>query len=244
MVDNILKFVFPKRCVICDSVLPYGSGLTNDFLCENCKSKIDFIKEPVCRKCGAMIDDENEAYCTRCKTNLYRNFEYGFGLCRYNDAVKESIHRIKYDGRKEYIDFYGKCIAKIYRNEFKKINSNCLIPVPIHKTRLRKRTYNQATELAYSISKELKKYGIDIPVAENVIYRIKNTKVLNALDIEARKVELNDAFKCKDCSNINSVIIVDDIYTSGNSINAVASYLKNAGVKKIYFVTIAVVDNL
>ena len=244
MINEILKFIFPCHCVICDEVLPYGDKIENEFLCNECRDKIEFIKEPICKKCGAMIEDSDEAYCIRCKANFHENFEYGFGLLRYNDAVKESLHRIKYNGRKEYIDFYAKLIAKIYHDKIKSINPDFIVPVPIHKKRLIERNFNQASVLAYSISKELKKYGVEIEVNENLIFRNKNTKVLNILDSVARKNELNDAFKINDFEGISKILIIDDIYTTGGTIDTMSKVLKCGGAKEVYFVTISVVDNL
>lgn len=244
IIENIKKFIFPSRCVICDEVLPYGDGLENEYLCNECRENIEFIKDPTCKKCGAMISDKNEVYCTRCKSDLHQNFDYGFGLLRYNDSVKESLHKIKYGGRKEYIYFYGKCIAKKYANKFKEINPDYLVPIPIHKRRLIKRNYNQASVIAYAISDELKKYDIDIPVNENLIFRTKNTEVLNKLDYEDRLIELNDAFYASDLSGIDKVILIDDIYTTGATIDKIAKVMKENGVNKLYFATIAIVDNL
>ena len=242
--DNIIKFIFPSHCVICDKLLPYGGNLENLFLCNDCKDKLEFIKDPICKKCGAMINDNDTMYCERCKNNMHKNFEFGFGLLRYNDFVKESLHRIKYKGRKEYIDFYGKCIAKKYKNVITKLNPDYLVPIPIHRSRLVERNYNQATVLAHSISNELSKYGINIAVNENIVHRMKNTRVLNKLDNDDRALELKNAFLSNDLSNIESVILVDDIYTTGSTIDSIAKTLKNAGVKNVYFVVIAIVDNL
>ena len=242
--DSIKKFIFPSRCVLCDKILPFGDKLENLFLCDDCKGNLEFIKEPTCKKCGAMINDAENVYCVRCEHKLHNNFEFGFGLLRYNDFTKESLHRIKYSGRKEYIDFYGKCIARSYKNKISEINPDYIVPVPIHQRRLIERNYNQSSVLAKSISKELRKYNIDIGVNEDLIFRVKNTKVLNKLDNLDRGSELKEAFKCPDLSDINSVLIVDDIYTTGSTIDSMAKILKNAGVKKVYFVAIAIVDNL
>lgn len=244
ILKNIVNFIFPCHCIICDEVLPYGDKIENEYICNECKDKIEFIKEPTCKKCGAMINENDEMFCERCKIDLREDFEFGFGLCRYNDAIKESLHRIKYSGRKEYIGFYAKCIAKIYHEKIKLISPDFLVPVPIHKNRFRERNFNQATVLAYAISRELEKYGINIEVNENLIYRTKNTKVLNKLDNDARKNELYDAFKVNNIDGTIKVLIVDDIYTTGETINTMAKVLKNEGIKEVYFVTIAVVDNL
>lgn len=242
--DYIKKFIFPSRCIICDELLPFGFNLDNEFLCNDCKKKLEFIKEPTCKKCGAMINDINSIYCARCEDKMHKGFEYGFGLLRYNDFVKESLHRIKYNGRKEYIDFYGRLIAKMYKNKFKEINPDYLVPVPIHNTRLKERNFNQSEVLANSIKRELKNYNINIDVNSNLIYRTKNTKVLNKLDSSDRVIELNGAFKAENLSGIDKIILVDDIYTTGSTINQIAEVLKGAGVKKVYFVSIAIVDNL
>ena len=244
ILNSIKKFIFPSRCIVCDEVLPYGFDLENEYLCEACRKKIEFIKEPTCKKCGAMINREDGAYCIRCEENMHKSFEYGFGLLRYNEFIKESLHRIKYSGRKEYLDFYGKCIAKVHKNKFKEIAPDCLVPVPIHANRLRERNYNQAEVLSEAISKELLNFGIDIPVNKELIYRKKDTKVLNKLDSVDRGSELQGAFYIEDASFLDKVIIVDDIYTTGATISSMAEALKKAGVREVYFVTVAIVDNL
>lgn len=244
ILESIKKFIFPSRCIVCDETLPFGFNLENEYLCDNCRNKLEFIKEPTCKKCGAMINSNKEMYCVRCETRLWDGFEWGFGLLRYNDFVKESMHRIKYLRRKEYIDFYGKCIAKVYKNKFKDINADCLVPVPIHSSRLNERSFNQAEILAKSISNELSNFHIDLPVNTDLIIRTKNTKVLNKLDDADRNKELKDAFSIRDASSIDRVIIVDDIYTTGSTINEIAKALKDKGVDKVYFVCITIVDNL
>ena len=241
---NILKFIFPSRCIICDTVLPYGNKLENEYLCNDCRDGLEFIKNPICKKCGAMISQADGDLCPRCKENMPKYFEYGFGLCRYNELIRLSIHKIKYQGRKEYLYFYGKMIAMAFKDKFKKISPDLFIPVPIHKKRLRERNYNQSGVLAYVISEELKKYSIDIPVDENIIFRTKNTTVLNRLDSKDRGVELDDAFETNDVVGIEKVVVVDDIYTTGATIDRVAKNLKECGVKEVYFTTIAIVDNL
>lgn len=229
---------------MCDELLPFGFNLENEFLCENCRNKLEFIKEPTCKKCGAMINSSTDIYCARCEDTLWDGFEYGFWILRYNNFVKESIHRIKYAGRREYIDFYGRCIGKIFKNKFKEINPDYLIPVPIHNNRLKERNYNQAKVLADSISNELAKYDIHIEVNNDLVYRKKNTKVLNKLDGADRAGELKDAFVASDASGIEKVVLIDDIYTTGSTINKISEVLKEAGVKKVYFAVIAIVDNL
>ena len=116
----VTNFIFPKHCIICDELLPFGIGLKNDFLCDKCKDKLEFIEEPYCKKCGAKIYEKDEGLCDNCKNKIKENsssFEYGFGILRYNNYVKESIHKIKYNGKKEYIEFYAKLLAKAFHDK-------------------------------------------------------------------------------------------------------------------------------
>ena len=242
--NELKKFVFPSRCIVCDTVLPFGDKLENEHLCNKCKNKLEFIKNPICKKCGALISNEDDIYCMRCKKKFYKDFEYGFGLLRYNDSVKQSLHRIKYNGRKEYLYFYGKLIAKAFYKKFIDIMPDCFIPVPIHKTRAKTRNFNQSIVLADVISKELKLMGIDIPVNTNIIFREKNTQVLNILDNDDRNFELKNAFTINEIGDIDKAIIIDDIYTTGSTIAEIAKCLKKAGINHIYFTVISIVDNL
>lgn len=249
--DNIKiickNFLFPRRCVACDSVLPYGIGVNKEHICKNCADKISFISDNSCKKCGAELNNLNEYLCERCK--LYESgkksyYDYGFGLCRYVDTVKESIHRFKYQNRPEYIEFYAKCIASRFINRFKNMDIDCFVPVPIHKTRLKERNYNQAELLARYISKYLKKYGIFIKVNTSLITREKKTMSLNKLSDIDRANTLKDAFYVDNKKHIRNVCIIDDIYTTGSTIETMSKILKENGVEHIYFTTIAVVDNL
>ena len=246
IIENIKKFIFPNRCIICDEVLPFGHSSENDFICNECKNKIEFISEPTCKKCGAKINETTKSLCERCERTYESHksyYDYGFGLCRYNQYVKDSLHNIKYNNRSEYLKFYSKCIAKLYHDKINQMNIECFIPVPIHKNRLILRSYNQSNLLAKYISNDLIKYNINIPVDDNIITRQKNTKVLNKLDDNNRKIELKNAFFVNE-NNYKSVCIVDDIYTTGTTIEAISKVLRQSGINNIYFIAIAVVDNL
>ena len=243
----VMNFIFPRHCVICDKVLVFGKGLSSDFLCKDCKNKLEFIEEPSCKKCGAKIYEKDEGLCDNCKNKIANNssyYEYGFGLLRYNDYVKESIHKIKYNSKKEYIEFYAKMLAKAFKDIIKKINPDCFVPVPIHKSRERERGYNQSLILAEILSNELQKYNIDIPVNIDLIKRTKQTFALNRLSVDDREKELYDAFSVNNKDNIKRIILIDDIYTTGSTIESMSKVLKENNVEEIYFMCIVVVDNV
>ena len=251
--NSILDFTFPRRCIICDNVLTFGNDLESKYLCSECRKRynevFDFIKNPTCKKCGAEIKDASNPYCDRCIKKYFTDkndsyYEYGIGLLRYKESIKESLHKIKYQGRKEYLEFYGRSFARMKKDEFIKMNVECFIPTPIHDKRLNERGYNQAEVLADFISDELKKLNVDIKVEKDFLYRIKNTKVLNKLDNIDRNKEIKDAFFVNKEKNYKRVCLIDDIYTTGSTIESMAKSLKENGVEKVYFAAITIVDNI
>ena len=149
--------------------------------------------------------------------------------------MQKSIAAFKYRGRREYGNYYAEQIVKKHKKWIETIGAQCLIPVPIHRERYRKRGYNQAKIIADEIGNR-----VELPVIDNFIERNKNTEALKNLSEAKRRECLKDAFFVSETSellyrDLRCVILVDDIYTTGSTINECAAALKRAGVKKIYF---------
>ena len=113
-------------------------------------------------------------------------------------------------------------------------------PVPIHKKRLRRRGYNQATLFAAALGRELQ-----IPVIDNLISRVENTKPMKMLSGRERQNNLKKAFKIgQNDVKLDTIIIIDDIYTTGSTIDALAREIKKAGVTNIYFIALAIGEGI
>lgn len=185
-------------------------------------------------KCGKPLLDIDAEYCRDCGRTTHI-FNRGRALYVYNKAVRASITRFKYHNRREYADFYGKDIAERFGGFIASCHADCLIPVPISKEKLEKRGYNQAELLAMSISRHT-----GIPTENGIIARIKDTPAMKELSRTERMKNLKGAFKINahvvKCRN---VIIIDDIYTTGSTIDAMTAALKKAGTENVYFVTLA-----
>lgn len=228
---NYLKeLLFPRRCPICDNIV---SGW-NKNICELCYENLKPIQGEICCKCGKKLTVEEKEYCKDCCKNMHI-FTGGMALYEYVDVAK-SIYRFKYGERAEYAEFYGREMAIHFKKRIQCIKPDALMPVPLHKERQRKRGYNQAELLAKEIGKEL-----GIPVYTKVIVRQKKTlpqKKLNAIE---RQNNLKKAFKIiKNELKLNTIIIVDDIYTTGSTIDSIARVLKDAGVHEIYYMALAI----
>jgi ComF family protein len=154
--------------------------------------------------------------------------------------MKMSIYRFKYQGRSEYAKFYATDIYEKLGDEIGKLGADSVIPIPIHPSRLRERGYNQAEEVA----KELSKLS-GIPFYANIIQRTRKTLPQKGLNPTERQNNLKKAFNISsDVVKLNKTILVDDIYTTGSTIDAVAAVLRSHGVKEVYFITLCIGEGI
>ncbi len=214
---------------MCDRVQPLG-----EYICPSCTEMWKPIKSPYCRKCGKPLRDERQEYCPDCseRKHFYRE---GRALYEYPD-IKRSIYRFKYKGRKEYGEFYGKKMAEYLGAVICLWHPDALVPVPLHRIRKRERGYNQAEVIARSLGKEL-----GIPVNTSLIKRVKKTTPQKCLNRQMRQNNLKRAFKIdQNDVKLDTIIIIDDIYTTGSTVDAMAAVLQEAGIRDIYFISLAV----
>lgn len=185
-------------------------------------------------KCGKHIGDSEKEYCDDCSSQQHL-YNRGRALFVY-PSVSASIARFKYGGRREYAAFYAACMARVLGNFIRACGADALVPVPLHKSRKQKRGYNQAEVLARELSALT-----GIPVYADLIGRVKKTVPMKELSAAQRQNNLKKAFKIlRNDVKLKTIIIVDDIYTTGSTIDAVSRELKNAGVEKVYFVALAI----
>ena len=228
---NYLKeLLFPRRCAVCDEIVKIGKNK----VCHQCKDKFVLVSEPWCLKCGKELNSSEKEYCMDCRRGNHL-FTRGRAVFTYN-SVAESIYRFKYQGRQEYAEYYGECATGMLNSDIQLKEADAIIPVPLHYKRLRKRGYNQAALFAEALGK-----AWNIPVKHNLVVRCKNTKPLKQFNPVQRQNNLKKAFKLKQNDvKLNTIIIVDDIYTTGSTIDSVARVFLHAGVKKVFFVALAV----
>lgn len=233
--DKILDILYPRRCPVCDGIVPPEDGL----ICRTCAKKLPYIKEPCCMKCGKELRHEEEEYCMDCK-KWERAYTQGKALFSYDERMQKSVSAFKYKGRQEYAVLYGRELARWFQTQIKRWDAQVLIPVPVHKSRYRQRGYNQAALLARSLS-----HYTNIPVDENILCRRKKTAAQKALNDKERRKNLQDAFQLtKKVVQYKKVILVDDIYTTGSTADACARVLKQGGVEQVYLLSLCIGSGL
>lgn len=230
MIKVVLDLVFPRRCAVCDNISDRFGG----YVCGACENKIVYIKAPFCMKCGKQLRQEGEELCLDCRKKKHE-YVQGTALFEYG-SMADSLFRFKYAGRQEYADFYGR---QLYEKRGKWLSAICpdaLVPVPIHASRKRQRGYNQSELIAKALSEHS-----GIPVNTGLIRRVKKTLPQKSLSERERQNNLKRAFKIRQNDvKLSTIVIIDDIYTTGSTIDAMAQALKSAGIQKVYYMALAI----
>ncbi len=228
--EMLVSLLYPRRCPVCDGIVTGKEGLIHD----SCTKKIRFAGKTTCMKCGKPLENSEEEYCSDCKRTKHA-FDRGFSVFRYR-SISGSVYRFKYSGRREYADYYGKITRETLGSTIKALGADAIVPIPMYEPKRRQRGYNQAEILAKAIGKEC-----NIPVRNDVIKRVKNTVPMKYLDSRSRRSNLKNAFNMSQNDvKFKCIILVDDIYTTGSTFDAVARQFRRIGVERIYFITLAI----
>lgn len=237
VVRSVLHILYPVRCPLCDELVNRGKEPGGYPVCSKCRETAKRAKEPVCKKCGKPLTDTRREYCADCNFHPHY-FEQGKALWVHQGKVKESVYRLKYHNRREYGKSFGQEMAKEYAGWIRRKGIQGIIPIPLHKKRRWQRGYNQAEIIAKELGKQLQ-----LPVYTEVLKRSIDTKPQKELDNKERKENLKRAFDAdigKLPQNVTCVLLVDDIYTTGSTMDGAARALKSAKVKNVYSLCVSI----
>lgn len=226
--EKLQRALFPLRCPICDCILPMG---TADF-CKRCKLQITLIRGKVCNVCGRPILDE-EDLCEECR-RIKHVFIAGRIVFKYSE-VSGSIYRFKYQKRPGYALCYGPSMKMALGQWLKTIEPDALVPVPLNKKRLITRGYNQSQQLAKELSRQT-----NIPVLDKLTIRVRNTVPQKEMDRKSRVSNVKNAFiVSENVVKLKTIVLVDDIFTTGSTLDSLAYELIKTGIENVYFVALS-----
>lgn len=245
----ILDLIFPKFCLGCQK--------EGTFLCCDCKSLLDILEfnyclcdtKPILLPSAPGTHTSLPAgRCQKCHGKALSGLYFALSY-KDKSLTKKLIHQFKY---KPYIKNLSETLAGILIEHFIKTNKNTddvwdnsvLIPVPLHKRKLKERGYNQSEELAKELSKIIK-----VPVLSDVLLKTKLTPPQMELKKQEREKNLENAFSIRRSKNCGmsdipqfskkKVFLVDDVYTTGSTMQECSLALLKAGAKSVWGITIA-----
>lgn len=220
-IDKLLNFLYPKHytCIVCNE------EIANDLdICEHCLSTLPYMSGNLCLRCGQILHDESE-FCDNCKTS--RDPWY-FDICRsvfvYEYPITRLVRSIKFDNAKYMFPVLSKLLTYLY--EQNELACDVIVPVPLHEKRLKERKYNQAELLAHDLSQTY-----NIPLDTIHLIKSRDTKSQTRYQMKDRKSNVKEAFDIttRNIYKDKVVLIIDDVYTSGATINECAKVLKEKG---------------
>jgi len=197
-------------------------------LCQRCLQRLPWV-EFACRRCALPLQNTNAEICGAC-TNRDLHFNYAFTPFQFDGFIRDAIYQFKFNNKLNQ----GKLLAQLllqYIDEKQLVIPEIVMPVPLHKKRIQQRGYNQALEIARIVSKEI---GSELNY--DAVYRNRDTTVQMDLPAKQRHKNVKDAFSIKnDAINLKNkhVCIVDDVMTTGNTVNEVAKCIKKAGAGSV-----------
>lgn len=239
--DGIAEAIFPSNiyCICCGSLIdnsrPYA-------FCDACVKKFHWITGRTCDKCGKALPDTYKGkLCYDCM-RIEHTFEKGFSCLTYGIHEREVLLDHKYNGKGYLAAKFGDILYD--RISCENIRPDVIIPVPISAGRMKTRGYNQSALMAKQLSK---RWGV--PMDDTALVRRKETTLLRSLNPAERRLALSGAFavlrrgqfgKNAESRRLEgkTVLLIDDIYTTGATVDTCASVLMDAGAEKVYVLTL------
>lgn len=234
LLKNILNFILPPRCTLCGKILKTDKGL-----CDECIDKISFLNGAICYHCGQPLNEApvegKHLLCGKCLKPQRRIFRMIRSACAYDDCIQKLIIDFKFYDKTDLASLLAKMMYVAGKDIFS-AGVDVIIPVPLHRTRLLNRRYNQSALLA----KELGRLS-GVKVAYTTV--IKNRKTLPQVQCsgQERLKNVRGAFEVKNLEDLTGkrVLLVDDVLTTGATLKECAVAIKKAKPKSIDSLTVA-----
>lgn len=214
---------FPRRCV--------GCGKVGSFLCPDCHRNLPKLLPPLCPKCGK--PQASGIVCPSCRQRQTQ-IDGIRSPFRFEEVIRQAIHQLKYHNLRAI----SPCLAELLADYLQSnpLPGEVIIPVPLHPRRLKERGYNQSSLLARELGKLT-----NLPVIQGCLIRIKAARPqVKAPNIEERRRNVARAFVCRNGGvSGKQIILIDDVCTSGATLESCASALKSKGATSVWGLTLA-----
>ncbi len=227
LAQRLLSNLFPSRCIVCSRTVEQQFEV-----CRDCYRSLPH-NDVCCVRCALPLaeDVNNVLLCGRC-IQQPPAFDYAHSLFRYEGNVRGLVHQLKFGEKISFARTIGEMLLmQLLRTDEK---PDCLLPVSLHKSRLRQRGFNQSIEISRVLAKKLV-----IPIEHTAVVRQRSTAMQSGLDAKQRQKNIRGAFSVVAKINYKHVLIIDDVMTTGATVNELAKVLKRNKVERIGVLSIA-----
>ncbi|AQS60318.1 ComF family protein [Desulforamulus ferrireducens] len=234
LLEALVKLFFPTHpgCQLCSG--PKGDS---ELICPSCRGGlVAWAQQPQCLICGRPLGDRQQQLCPACRRQP-PPFDLARAVGPYAGGLRQGIHLLKYKGRKSLAPLLASLMVEIIQQQPPLGQVEAVVPVPLSRQRQWERGYNQAELLAEEVARVLQ-----LPLLKDVLIKHKETPPQTGLSREERIQNLQDAFLVKAPASAilgKNLLLLDDVFTTGSTVSAVARTLKDAGAGKIFVITLA-----
>ncbi|MCX5687099.1 MAG: ComF family protein [Candidatus Omnitrophica bacterium] len=233
MLGNLINLLYPAICRGCSKKI----DKFDRNICDNCAKKITERLPPFCIKCGRQLKEgyKSIATCQNCEKDK-PFFDRAWSVCHYDNLLKNLIHDFKYKKITSLSTDFTTLIINFMKKHHIGKDSNLILSIPMHPNRLFQREINHADILAKALGKNL-----GIPYSRNTLKKIKNTSLQSKLKRDARIKNLRYSFYLKNKLIVRNknIMLVDDLFTTGSTVNECSRLLKNSGAGYVEVITLA-----
>ncbi|MFC2078609.1 double zinc ribbon domain-containing protein [Candidatus Bipolaricaulota bacterium] len=226
LLESLAAALFPPRCVLCS-----GELAALEVVCSDCESSLPAFDGPRCQRCGEPVDDSSIDLCLRCGTQLL-SVDRAFALGPYHGEWGRLVRFLKFEREMAVGRWLGKRMALALSAHDMDREFSVITYVPMTRRDRRKRGFNQAEVLARIIAKQL-----DLPMI-GLLTKRHETPLQSKLSAAERRTNLRDAFRLLPCGQ-EQVLLVDDIFTTGSTVEECARTLKRGGAQSVVAMTVA-----
>lgn len=232
-VEIMLQLLLPRRCPVCDAILKDPRKR----ICPSCFDTLPWTGDAAarCMRCSRPLEDERAEYCDRCAGSEHA-FDQAFAVFLYEKGMRKSILRMKFENRREYLDFYARAMQLESREFIRMHRPQAILPVPMYPQKVRARGYDQCRILA-------EKYAAltGLPLIADGVIRVRDTRPQKGLSRQERARNLRGAFQVKDGMVLPpDVLILDDIFTTGSTADEMSRVLQKNGVERISVLALSI----
>jgi ComF family protein len=217
----LLDLFYPPRCPGCDRV--------GFLFCEACQARIEALPEPACIRCGHPAP--TEILCPDCR-QIPSNLDRIASSAVFAHPLRDAIHDLKYNNNRDIARPLGACMAAYWQEH--RLDADLIVPVPLHRGRLAERGYNQAALLARVLGRE-----VGVRVAEDLLERQRATQQQVGLGAVDRRQNVAGAFTGRGDVRGYNVAVIDDVCTTGSTLEACAEALEAVGAAGVWAFTLA-----
>jgi ComF family protein len=260
---SLTSAFFPNRCLACNRLyhLPFSfseqnrntlpqdmnAAFTNfiiKFVCGSCSPNFSIVESPVCIMCGMMFvsREGGDHLCGKCQKNP-KHFATARAAVVYDNLMMNAILQLKYHGRIKLAKPLGSILLFAFLHYFSGQDLDIIIPVPLYPGKLKQRGFNQVFLMIQDWEKQLPENGYRFPfsIHKKILQKNKNTKAQTGLNKDQRVKNIKNSFHIENQSDISgkNVLLVDDVYTTGSTVNECARMLKKGGARRVDVLTLA-----